>query len=248
MLSTWAWSTAGPLQPSRPDEKAPLVAPTPRHACRSCWARKAPSLSGEHPCAPRQGETPRTPEAGRCCLQTPLPFLLPRPRMCRGPGEVTEPPCTLGCPPRPPSRRAVVATWQSTAGVAGAAASPTATGDAGSPGQAGREGVISDVVPSTGFQSQKGGIQLPFPPHTSSSHYLRRGECWMGSYGTGSPKPPCYIPASPSTPFPLQIPLLPLHPDDAVAPSPTEDRMGPWPGSAVRSHLLASAWLPHLGR
>lgn len=70
----------------------------------------------------------------------------------------------------------------------------------------------------------------------------------MGSYGTGSPKPPCYIPASPSTPFPLQIPLLPLHPDDAVAPSPTEARMSPWPGSAVRSHLLASAWLPHLGR
>lgn len=70
----------------------------------------------------------------------------------------------------------------------------------------------------------------------------------MGSYGTGSPKPPCYIPLSPSTPFPLHIPLLPLHPDNAVAPSLTEARMGPCtvPGQAVLSG--ATCWPVHGSR
>lgn len=57
--------------------------------------------------------------------------------------------------------------------------------------------------------------------------------------------PVLHPPRSPSTPFPKQILLLPLRPDNVVAPSPTEAGMGPCavPGQAVLSG--ATRWPVH---
>lgn len=156
----WAWAGRSP-QPSGPERTFLLPAPRPGHRCSSCWATKVGGAAPhprqtEHPCTTGKGKTPRTPETGRCYPMDP-PFLLPRPRVSEGLGRVTGAPCTLGCPPLPPTRVVMAAQQRAPWGQLEPVFHPPPSVTQKARGrQAGREGVILDAAPSGGSQSQRG--------------------------------------------------------------------------------------------
>lgn len=219
-----------------------------------------PSGPERLPCHEGSSSTPLAGEASLCNQarrasppqddrdQQTLPHRPPRscsPGEQGVPGGVTEPLCTLGCPPLPPAWVVMAARQCTPRGWLAPMfhPSPPVTVTQEAPGrQAWREGVISDAVPYGGFQSHRGGIRLPFPPSTSSSTYhLKRDKCQTPPDTTGRPKPPWYIPPSLSTPFPWRTLLPALHPAGVAAPSPMDTGMGlSMPRCAVPSQAVPS--------